>query len=114
MTKPIEYHKLDYQHKLLYIRSVFEEAQSAHPVYTQLYQLLSGNWKIEEKHLDMLHSQILNVVDSFHTDEIIAKMGHLAARLAHIQQLEQIDRKQEAKELRQLEETIAGMSSHLG
>ena len=70
----IEYHKLDYDHKLLYVKSVFDEAKSAHPVYQKLYTLISGQWKIEEKHLDMLYAQINSVVDSLHTDTIIEKM----------------------------------------
>lgn len=37
----IDYHTLTYQHKLLYLRNVFEEAQSAHPVYAKLATLLS-------------------------------------------------------------------------
>ncbi len=70
----IDYHKLDYDHKLLYMRSVFDEAKSAHPVYAKLSALLSGQRKLEEKHLDMLYDQVNSVVDSLQTDTIIQKM----------------------------------------
>lgn len=102
----IEYHTLDYDHKLLYVRSVFDEAKSAHPVYQKLYTLISGQWKIEEKHLDMLYDQINNVVDSLHTDTIITKMGRLAAQLEQIQRMEKIDREREAQEMIEMEKMI--------
>lgn len=102
----IDYHTLDYNHKLLYIRSVFDEAKDAHPVYAKLSTLLSGQWKIEEKHLDMLYDQVNSVVNSLHTTEVISRMGHLAAQLEQIQRMEQIDREHEAQELAQMEKLI--------
>ena len=39
--KQIDYHTLDYDHKLLYVKSVFLEAKNAHPVYVKLDALLS-------------------------------------------------------------------------
>ena len=102
----IDYHKLDYDHKLLYVKSVFEEAKSAHPVYDKLYALLSGHWKIEDKHLDMLYAQINSVIDSLQTDTIIEKMGRLAAHLEHIQEMERIDREREAIEIEEMEKLI--------
>lgn len=104
--KQIDYHTLDYDHKLLYVRSIFEEAKSAHPVYVKLYALLSGTWKIEEKHLDMLYDQVNSVVNSLHTDEIINRMGLLASQLAHIQRMESIDREKEAQEIIDMEKLI--------
>ncbi len=104
--KQIDYHKLDYDHKLLYVKSVFEEAQSAHPVYAKLYTLLSGKWKIEEKHLDMLYVQINSVVDSLQTDTVIEKMGKLAAQLEQIQRMEKIDREREQIEIQEMEKLI--------
>lgn len=103
---PIDYHTLDYNHKLLYVRSVFEEAKSAYPVYEKLYTLLSGQWKIEEKHLDMLYDQINSVVDSLRTDEVIDRMGALAAQLEQIQRMEAIDREREAQEIIAMEKLI--------
>lgn len=102
----IDYHTLDYNHKLLYVRSVFEEAKSAHPVYEKLSTLLSGQRKIEEKHLDMLYDQINSVVDSLRTDEVIDRMGALAAQLEQIQRMEAIDREHEAQEMIQMEKLI--------
>ena len=102
----IDYHALDYNHKLLYVRSVFEEAKSAHPVYEKLYTLLSGQWKIEEKHLDMLYDQINSVVDSLHTDEVIDRMWTLASQLEKIQRMEAIDREHEAQEITEMEKLI--------
>ncbi|AKH32373.1 hypothetical protein XF24_00008 [candidate division SR1 bacterium Aalborg_AAW-1] len=102
----IDYTKLDYNHKLLYVRSVFDEAKSSHPVYQKLYTLISGQWKIEEKHLDMLYEQINSVVDSLHTDTIIEKMGRLAAQLEQIQKMEKIDREREEQEMIEMEKMI--------
>lgn len=102
----IDYKRLDYDHKLLYLRSVFEEAKSAHPVYEKLYTLLSGQRKLQEHHLDMLYDQVNSVVNSLETDEMIQKMWHLAAQLEHIQRMERIDREREAVELTQMEKTI--------
>jgi hypothetical protein len=39
--KQIDYYTLDYDHKLLYVRSVFSEAKNSHPVYAKLDTLLS-------------------------------------------------------------------------
>jgi len=102
----IDYHKLDYDHKLLYVKSVFSEAKNSHPVYAKLDSLLSGSWKIEEKHLDMLYDQINSVVDSLQTDTIIQKMWALAAHLEQIKRMEQIDRARESEELIQMEKLI--------
>ena len=102
----IDYNKLDYDHKLLYVRSVFQEAKSAHSVYERLYTLLSGNRKIEEKHLDMLYVQITSVVDSLETDLIVERMGKLAAQLEHIQKMEKIDRERELQEINDMEKAI--------
>lgn len=102
----IDYHKLDYEHKLLYVKAVFSEAKNSHPVYAKLDTLLSWSWKIEEKHLDMLYDQINSVVDSLHTDEVIQKMWSLAAHLEQIQRMEMIDRTREKEELEQMEKLI--------
>lgn len=102
----IDYHTLDYDHKLLYVKSVFSEAKNAHPVYVKLDSLLSGQWKIEEKHLDMLYDQINSVVDTLHTDEVINRMGALASQLEQIQRMEMIDRQRESEELIQMEKII--------
>lgn len=102
----IDYHKLDYDHKLLYIREVFATAKDAHPVYAKLLALLSGKWKIEEKHLDMLYEQINAVVGSLHTDEVINRMGALAAQLEELQRLEMLDRQKEEVEIAQMEKLI--------
>lgn len=102
----IDYHALDYDHKLLYVREVFNTAKDAHPVYAKLLQLLSGQWKIEEKHLDMLYDQINAVVDSLHTDEIVNKMWALAAQLEQIQRMEMIDREREVQEIIEMERMI--------
>lgn len=102
----IDYNKLDYDHKLLYIKSVFEEAKNAHPVYKKLLSLISGTWKIEEKHLDMLYEQINSIVDSLHTDQVIDRMGALAAQLEQIQRMEMLDRKREEQEIQEMEKLI--------
>lgn len=102
----IDYHTLDYDHKLLYVKSVFSEAKNAHPVYAKLDTLLSGSWKIEEKHLDMLYGQINSVVDTLHTDEVINRMGALASQLEQIQRMEMIDRQRESEELIEMEKII--------
>ena len=102
----IDYHKLDYDHKLLYIKSVFEEAQNAHPVYAKLLKLISGQRKIEEKHLDMLYQQIDSVIDTLHTDDIINKMGALASQLEQIQRMEMLDRQREEQVVIEMEKLI--------
>jgi len=102
----INYNTLNYDNKLLYIKSVFEESQDAHPVYKKLLQLLSWSRKIEEKHLDMLYDQIHNVLNSLHTDEIVERMGALAAQLENIQRMEAIDREHEHQQLIEMERLI--------
>ena len=105
----IDYHTLDYDHKLLYVKSVFSEAKNSHPVYAKLDALLSWQWKIEEKHLDMLYDQINSVIDTLHTDEVINRMGALASQLEQIQRMEMIDREREAQELIQMEKLILSL-----
>ncbi len=105
----IDYHTLDYDHKLLYVKSVFSEAKNSHPVYAKLDSLLSWQWKIEEKHLDMLYDQINSVIDTLHTDEVINRMGALASQLEQIQRMEMIDREREAQELIQMEKLILSL-----
>ena len=102
----IDYHKLDYDHKLLYVREVFSTAKDAHPVYAKLLTLLSGQRKIEEKHIDMLYEQINSVIGSLHTEDIISRMGALAAQLEEIQRREMLDRQEEEKEILQMEKLI--------
>ena len=104
--KQIDYHTLDYDHKLLYVKSVFSEAKNSHPVYAKLDALLSWQRKLEEKHLDMLYDQINSVVDSLQTDTIIEKMWALAAHLEQIKRMEEIDRAREAEEIVQMERLI--------
>jgi hypothetical protein len=70
----IDYHQLNREQKRLYLVEVFLTAKDTHPVYEKLATLLSDSFQIEEKHLDMLHEQVMNVTDSLHTDEIIKKM----------------------------------------
>lgn len=104
--KQIDYHTLDYDHKLLYVKSVFSEAKNSHPVYAKLDTLLSWSWKIEEKHLDMLYDQINSVIDTLQTDNIIQRMWALAAHLEQIKKMEEIDRARENEELNQMEKLI--------
>lgn len=102
----IDYRTLDYDHKLLYVRSVFEELRTTHPVYDKLYTLLSGKRRLEEKHLDMLYEQVNSVVDNLQTTVIIERMGKLAAQLEQIQRMEKIDRENELVELQEMEKLI--------
>lgn len=102
----IDYTSLNYEHKLLYMRSVFEASRNTHSVYQKLYTLLTGKRTIPEKHLDMLYEQVQSVVDSSETEEIIAKLGELAAKLDRIRKMEAIDRQNEQADIKKLEEKI--------
>lgn len=104
--KNIDYKKLNYDHKLLYIRSVFEEAKKFHPVYEKLYTLLTWTWKIEEQHLDMLYTQVESVVHNLESEEIVQKMWTLAAQLEQLKKMEELDRQREQKELEQMEKIL--------
>ena len=106
MAQQIDYYKLDYEHKLLYVRSVFDEAKNTHPVYQKLSVLLSGKRTIQEKYLDQLYEQVQQVINKFESGEAIEKMGTLAVKLARIKELEEQDREQESKELTRMEQAM--------
>lgn len=101
-----QYITLSYEHKLLYVREVFHTCADAHPVYAKMYQLLSGQWKLEEKHLDMLFEEIHTLTDNVRDETIISKMSALAAQLEYIQRMESADRAREATEIQELETLI--------
>ncbi len=101
-----QYMTLSYAHKLLYVREVFHTCADAHPVYTKMYQLLSGQRKLEEKHLDMLFDEIHNLTENVHDESMISKMSALAAQLEYIQRMEAEDRAREAGEIVELEDLI--------
>ena len=101
-----QYLTLSYEHKLLYVREVFHTCADAHPVYAKMYTLLSGQWKLEEKHLDMLFEEIHNLTENVHDETMISKMSALAAQLEYIQRMEAEDRAREAGEIVELEDLI--------
>lgn len=101
-----QYMTLSYDHKLLYVREVFHTCADAHPVYAKMYQLLSGQWRLEEKHLDMLFEEIHNLTDNVRDETMISKISALARQLEYIQQMEAADREKEAGEIQELETLI--------
>lgn len=102
----IDYYKLDYERKLLYLRSVFEEAKDSHTVYAKLYDLLSGQWTIQESYLDQLYEQIQDVVNNLASASALEKMSVLARKIAEIRRREAADHQQELARIAQLEKDI--------
>ena len=102
----INYYKLDYDRKLLYVRSVFEEAKSVHPVYDKLYVLLSGQRSIQESYLDQLYEQVQQVVESMASAGALEAMSELARKIAAIREREAADKQQELADIAQMEKDI--------